>query len=312
MSFRARMGVLLGDPPKVAVADGKVRYVWARDEFGADVAITRGGPHVLIGGLTGGGKSVCTRAVLMSAATDPDLGLVGFDPKRVELAPFRPRFAAISQTAAGHTQLAGLLVELMDLRYQVLERAGRVEWSLDLNAGPFILVNLAELSGIMAPGIPPGVEDDLPGALKAAKGEAEIRTLRIRLLGQQARAAGIQLLSDTQRPAVETIDGDFRANHGHRLCLYVTNRWVAEMVLGDISPSDPQPWTELSLQWPGLGFLDDGSGALRRVRSTFHTADEAHQVALATAHLGERLGGIGDWIEQAQNWLVDRYVRGLR
>jgi len=48
-------------------------------------------PHVLVGGTTGSGKSVCLHALLLSLLwrlTPRDLQLVLIDPKRVELARY--------------------------------------------------------------------------------------------------------------------------------------------------------------------------------------------------------------------------------
>lgn len=173
-------------------------------------------PHLLIGGTTGSGKTICLNAIILSLLyrNSPDeLRLILVDPKRVEF----PVYATLDHLMCpviydAQQTLVALkwLVGEMERRFTVLA-AGHSRDIGSYNAKqekkgedklPYITLIIDELADLMS-----------------VKGK-EIESYVVRL-AQMSRATGIHLILATQRPSVEVITGLIKANITSRIALKV-------------------------------------------------------------------------------------------
>ena len=188
----------------------------------------RTAPHLLVGGATGQGKSVCVHAILSSLIvkhTPASLQLALMDPKRVEFSIYsKSRFLwrneiAVGADAARETLRA--LVEEMDSRYERMSELG-VNSIGDLASKgvrlPFIVACVDELADLIIQDR--GVETDI------------IR------LAQMARAAGIHLILATQRPDAKTFSGLIRSNIPARIALTVQKASESQIILDESGAED--------------------------------------------------------------------------
>ena len=229
------LGELPGVPPPDAVGVG-ARWTRAADArtLAAPVGVgpggrptvvdlVRDGPHALVAGTTGSGKSeLLTTLVLALALTHPPrrLALLLVDFKGgTGLGPLAALPHVVDHVhdldlAAARRTLQGLHAEL-HRRERLLAAAGRTDIT-DLDpADPAtparLLVVVDELRALV---------DDLPGAAAT-----------LARLGAQGRALGMHLVLATQRPA-GAVPADLRANIGLRIALRVADEDDSRDVVG--------------------------------------------------------------------------------
>jgi S-DNA-T family DNA segregation ATPase FtsK/SpoIIIE len=187
-----------------------------------------GAPHVLIGGATGQGKSVCMHTFILSLLMQhgPDkLQLSLVDPKQVEFSVYEkvPHLwgGRVAVGAAAALDTVQLLVEEMDRRYSDLRSAG-VSNIVDGRAAglqmPYIVVCVDELADLL-------LQDDTVE-------ESLVR------LAQMGRGAGIHLIVATQRPDAKTISGLIRSNIPCRVALRVQKSSESKIILDDTGAED--------------------------------------------------------------------------
>lgn len=179
-------------------------------------------PHLLIGGTTGSGKSVCMSALLLSLLTYAEQRPLRFaliDPKQIEFAVWRDcpyLFADIATNSATASALLEQLVAEMDARYSrfaelgVKDLAGARSKGYD---GAWIVVAVDELADLV-------MQDK----------DSESRLV---LLAQKARAAGIHLMLATQRPDAKTFSGLLRTNCPSRIALRVSRATESNIVMDE-------------------------------------------------------------------------------
>lgn len=204
------------------------------------------GPHLLIGGTTGSGKSELLRSLVagLALSADPDhLAFVLVDYKG----------GAAFDCCADLAHVAGLVTDLDDrlaeralrcleaeLRYREerLRRAGaedlaayRAQSAAGAGGGEDPLAGSAEAGG------GGGGEDPLPRLVVVVD---EFATLAAELpefvdslvgIGQRGRSLGVHLVLATQRPA-GAVTEDIRANTSCRIALRVTDRHDSNDVIG--------------------------------------------------------------------------------
>ncbi|GMX58979.1 MAG: hypothetical protein MCSN_6340 [Candidatus Microsyncoccus archaeolyticus] len=173
-------------------------------------------PHLLVGGTTGSGKTICLNSIILSFLyrnSPEELKLVLIDPKRVEFPVYStlPHLLCPVIYDAQQTLVAlKWLVGEMERRFTVLAGAN----SRDIHSYnskmekkgedklPYIVLIIDELADLMS-----------------VKGK-EIESYVVRL-AQMSRATGIHLILATQRPSVEVITGLIKANITSRIALKV-------------------------------------------------------------------------------------------
>jgi S-DNA-T family DNA segregation ATPase FtsK/SpoIIIE len=180
-------------------------------------------PHLLVGGATGKGKSVCVHALLLSVIkghSPASMKLALIDPKQVEFAVYEKskllwQNRIISGVEDARSALDMLTAE-MDNRYTSMRQLNVTgitdarQSGLDL---PYILVCIDELADLL-------MQDD------------EVEGLITRL-AQMGRAAGIHLIIATQRPDAKTVSGLIRSNVPSRIALTVQKGSESDIILDE-------------------------------------------------------------------------------
>ncbi len=209
------------------LSSGKTVFCLGRDMSGKTVVSDLARlPHLLIGGTTGSGKTVCLYSILLSLIqknTPNDLRLLLIDPKRVELSVFDklphllcPVFYETSDALIG---LETLMTE-MERRYDLISQrscrdlAGYNQVVPSEDALPRLLVVIDEIADLMI--------------YDRSKTESTV----VRLL-QKGRAAGIHLIVSTQRPSVDVLTGVLKANIPSRIALRVNSAIDSRLVLDE-------------------------------------------------------------------------------
>lgn len=182
-------------------------------------------PHLLVGGTTGSGKSVCVNALLLSlflASQNRPIKLALIDPKQVEFSLWRDcglLYADIATSASSAIGLLDELVDEMESRYAQFSELGvknlteARERGFD---GGWIVVAVDELADLVMQG-------------KSGK-NAEEKLVR---LAQKARSAGIHLILATQRPDAKTFSGLLRSNCPARIALKVQKSTESTIILDE-------------------------------------------------------------------------------
>lgn len=194
------------------------------DVVGSDVSFDlTAAPHILIGGTTNSGKSVCLHSLLLSLLLrnkPENLQIALIDPKQVELAAYSkiPHLYG-GEIVTDMSRAAALLEELvieMDARYSIFQQIGVVNIGEARRKGrdiPFIVVAVEELADLVM--------------------EHEDAQLHLVRLAQKARAAGIHLVLATQRPDSDTFSGLLRTNIPCRIALTVRVDAESRIILGE-------------------------------------------------------------------------------
>ncbi|UTP40558.1 FtsK/SpoIIIE domain-containing protein [Phenylobacterium sp. LH3H17] len=173
-------------------------------------------PHLLIGGMTGSGKSEALNTILrgLTRLYGPDqLRLVLVDPKQTELAPFEDSphlLGSIGYFAEDAVICLEAAVAEMEDRYSRFRAAGQGVRDLPTyNAKvteserlPWHLIVLDEYADLITE---PDVRRKVEGAVKR--------------ISQKARACGIHLIIATQKPSSENISTTIRSNLPAQLAL---------------------------------------------------------------------------------------------
>jgi len=209
-----------------AAWDGDLPVPLGRDGGGAPIIIDLAAqPHILVAGATGSGKSMLLHAWLTTLLQRlaPDAARVALiDLKQVELAP---RYGgaphlwdAPATTEEAATALLRRLVAEMEARYAGLQQRGLRDlgaWrAVDPAAPPRLLLVVDEIADLLA--------TDPSGAAATA----------VRALTRKARAAGIHLALATQRPSVDVLAGEIKANIPARVALALPTATDSQVALG--------------------------------------------------------------------------------
>ncbi|WP_409175048.1 DNA translocase FtsK [Brevibacillus fortis] len=218
-------------------------------------------PHGLIAGSTGSGKSVCINSIIVSLlykATPEQVRLLLIDPKMVELAPYNNLPHLVTPVVTEAKQATASLkwaVEEMEKRYALFVDAGvrdidRYNQTTD-DQLPYIVIVIDELADLMMVS-PQDVEDCI---------------IRI---AQKARACGIHLLLATQRPSVDVITGNIKANVPTRLAFAVFSQVDSRTILD-------QSGAERLLGRGDMLFLESGTTPVR-LQGNFVSDDEIERI----------------------------------
>lgn len=188
-------------------------------------------PHLLVAGATGSGKSVLLRGLLccLSRARSPEhLKIMIIDPKQVDFAPFRDLPHLVG------SKIVTDPAEAVDLLAQTLEH--EVAWRRRLltDAGVTSALEYYEHGGSPAqlPQMAIIVDEfaDLSASLDRAARDTFLSL--IQRFGQLTRAFGIYLVLATQRPSVQVVTGDIKANLTARVALKVQSAADSMTILG--------------------------------------------------------------------------------
>ncbi|MEM7493765.1 MAG: DNA translocase FtsK, partial [Pseudomonadota bacterium] len=213
-------------------------------------------PHLLIAGTTGSGKSVGVNAMILSLLyklPPEECRFIFIDPKMLELSIYEgiPHLLSPVVTDPKKAVLAlQWAVREMEMRYELMSKAGvrnlagfnkkaaefrktgehltrKVQIGFDDRGKPIHETEILPLDHIPNLVI---VIDEMADLMMVAGKEIEGCVQR---LAQMARAAGIHLITATQRPSVDVITGTIKANFPTRISYMVTTKIDSRTILGE-------------------------------------------------------------------------------
>jgi hypothetical protein len=244
---------------------------WARLPLGvgpggATVAIDLlAGPHSLVVGPTGSGKTVALLTLVAGALTRGH-DLVVVDPTKagLDFLSIRPWCAAWADTLGSARAVLQAVYAEVGRRKAVLQREGEVKWS-DLSPavrateriGP-LTVLVDEASSLF---IPPDTkvvnalpkDDPEREALTAQAADKAMVKLLVGKLAREARFVGVHLQIGTQRPDAEILGGELRSNLTSVVQLTKPGAVPSSQALGMVFSAEQVPQAV-----EVLGVLDDG------------------------------------------------------
>ena len=213
-------------------------------------------PHLLIAGTTGSGKSVGVNAMILSLIyrlTPEQCRFIMIDPKMLELSIYEGIPHLLAPVVTDPKKAVNALqwaVREMESRYELMSKAGvrnlagfnekaakyrergdsmtrKVQTGYDERGKPIYETEVLPLEAI--PNIVV-VIDEMADLMMVAGKEIEGCIQR---LAQMARAAGIHLITATQRPSVDVITGTIKANFPTRISYMVTTKIDSRTILGE-------------------------------------------------------------------------------
>jgi S-DNA-T family DNA segregation ATPase FtsK/SpoIIIE len=280
-------------------SNAKIPIALGKDVYGktlvADLAAM---PHMLIGGTTGSGKSVCINCILMSFLfrfTPDELRLILIDPKQVEMQVYNsiPHLVVPVVTDPKKVMLAlRWVINEMEKRYRILAKVGVRNIasfnSRSREAAPpaespqleFLHVEGDPEDGdeaadeMKSPPIRVPREDDLiipdklpyivvivdelADLMQTAPADVESAVAR---LTAKARAAGIHLIVATQTPRREVVTGVIKTNIPARIAFQVPSGLDSRVILDENGAENLLGRGDLFYRPPGIGRLTRGQGA---------------------------------------------------
>jgi S-DNA-T family DNA segregation ATPase FtsK/SpoIIIE len=263
-------------------------------------------PHLLVGGTTGSGKTICLNSIILSFLyrnSPEEMKLILIDPKRVEFPVYStlPHLLCPVIYDAQQTLVAlKWLVGEMERRFTVLASAN----SRDIHSYnskmekkgedklPYIVLIIDELADLMS-----------------VKGK-EIESYVVRL-AQMSRATGIHLILATQRPSVEVITGLIKANITSRIALKVGSLIDSRTILDSSG-------AEKLLGKGDMLLLTKEHSKPRRIQSPYISEQEIKKVAtfiVSNEEEGELKTEEGGFIEtkedEEENSLAKELTRAM-
>lgn len=189
------------------------------------------GPHYLVAGTTGSGKSVCLNIMIISMImrySPEDLRLILVDPKGIEFSPYlNIPHLMINEIVIDSKRAVAVLqwacVE-MERRFKLFRDCGHAVRNIEGYNEIVASDTIPRLPRVVI------VVDELSNLMETNKKEMEARILSI---SQKARAAGIHLVLATQRPSVDVITGTIKNNLPSRIALKLSVATDSATILGE-------------------------------------------------------------------------------
>lgn len=198
-------------------------------------------PHVLGAGVTGGGKSVVQRNIILSCLMRPkDWILCIVDLKRVEGAMWRKYGVPVATTYQDAAALLSFAQATMMERFLELEKRGLNNWGQlpPDKRGPAILVVIDEVAELLAP---------ITGKSDVDKENAEYQAqcqYAIESIARLGRAARVHQTTFGQRPSSDVVSMQIRQNAPVRIACGSLPQTISQMVFefnfGSTVPASPR------------------------------------------------------------------------
>jgi len=266
-------------------------------------------PHLLIAGTTGSGKSVGINTMILSLLyrlTPEQCKFIMIDPKMLELSVYDgiPHLLAPVVTDPKKAIVAlKWTVKEMEERYKKMSKLGvrnmhgynarvsearargetitrTVQTGFDRETGQAVyeqeVMDYEPLPYIVV------IVDEMADLMMVAGREIEGAVQR---LAQMARAAGIHMITATQRPSVDVITGTIKANFPTRISFQVTSKIDSRTILGDQGAEQ--------LLGRGDMLYMAGGGRITRVHGPFVSDEEVERVV---RHLHQQ--GVPRYLEE--------------
>lgn len=236
---------------------------FGQDEYGDIVDLTLVGHHVLIGGESGGGKSVALSMLCARAANAPDAVLYCLDAKLLELACWAPAAAAsIGPDLPAALELLRRIRGTIDIRTADLlalaDREGRPVRSLRQEFGLPVHVL---------------VIDELAEYTEGKGAERQEFTSLLRSIVSLGRAVGVVVIAATQKPQANVVPSELRDLFQYRLALRCATPPMSDTILGQGWAAQGANAAKIPQRHPGLGLLL-AEGSVPRQVQTFNLTDD--------------------------------------
>lgn len=237
------------------------------------------GPHMLVAGATGTGKTIFLNTLILSLlykCTPDQLRIIMVDPKRVEFQHYNDIPHLLCPVIYDATKTINALQWLtreMERRFEVFSEVPARNLH-SYNSNKSIIA-----SGLQMPYIV-FVVDELADLMAAKGREIEAGVVR---LAQMARATGIHLVLATQRPSVEVITGLIKANVPTRITFQVSSQVDSRTVI-DTSGA------EKLLGAGDMLFMSAKSAKITRIQGPYISEKEVIKVAEFIIEQGKKLG----------------------
>jgi len=223
-------------------------------------------PHLLIGGTTGSGKSVCIKSItacLICNNTPDELRLVMIDPKMVELI----RFSGLPHVYGEVEVDLDRVVKV--LRWVALEMDDRYKRFAEASARHLDDFN-RKMERQEKPTLPRIVVliDELADLMMLAPEAVEQLLCRI---AQMGRATGIHLVVATQRPSTDVVTGLIKANFPARIA-FATASQIDSRVILDMQGA------ETLLGDGDMLYLAPDAGHPKRVQGCYVSSEELDRI----------------------------------
>jgi len=185
------------------------------------------GPHLLVAGATGTGKTIFLNTLILSLlyrCTPENLRIIMVDPKRVEFQHYNDIPHLLCPVIYDATKTINALQWLtreMERRFEIFSEVPARNLAT-YNQNKSVIASGARLPYIVF------VVDELADLMAVKGREIEAGVVR---LAQMARATGIHLVLATQRPSVEVITGLIKANVPTRITFQVASQVDSRTVL---------------------------------------------------------------------------------
>ena len=260
-------------------------------------------PHLLIAGTTGSGKSVGINAMILSLMykLPPEkCRFIMVDPKMLELSIYEGIPHLLSPVVIDPKKAVTALkwaVREMESRYEMMSKAGvrnlagfnekveelkrtggrltkEVQTGFEADTGRPVYeteeIPLEQVPNIVI------VIDEMADLMMVAGKEIEACIQR---LAQMARAAGIHLITATQRPSVDVITGTIKANFPTRISYMVSSKIDSRTILNEQG-------AEQLLGMGDLLYMASG-GKIKRLHGPFVSDEEVGQIVEFLKSTGE-------------------------
>ena len=232
-------------------------------------------PHLLIGGSTGSGKSVCLDTLIMSLLfkfSPDELHLIMFDPNHIDFANYNRLPHLLTPVICKAAKLVSALrwtVTEMEYRYKILARAG--------------VKKLADFNALSKNGKPvPDSEGKpifdrsgnpirlMPTLIIIISEFAELHNQNswldaetfIDQITKSGRATGIHIVMATQRPSADIVSGKIKANFPVRIAFRVPQNIDSRIILDQPGAEKLFGQGDMLAKLPGAFGLERIQGAL--------------------------------------------------
>jgi len=257
------------------------------------------GPHLLVAGATGTGKTIFLNTLILSLlykCTPETLRLIMVDPKRVEFQHYNDiphLLCPVIYDAAKTINALQWLTHEMERRFEVFSEVPARNLA-SYNSNKSVIA-----SGLQMPYIV-FVVDELADLMAAKGREIEAGVVR---LAQMARATGIHLVLATQRPSVEVITGLIKANVPTRITFQVSSQIDSRTVI-DTSGA------EKLLGAGDMLFASAKSAKITRIQGPYISEKEVQKVATFIIDQGKKLGDPQQALSQSLEESLERSEPG--
>ena len=211
---------------------GSLMFAIGKDLVGNAITdnLTKG-PHYLVAGATGSGKSVCLNVMIVSLImrySPEELRLILIDPKRVGFRNYEHIPHLMIDEIVTEPQKAVAVLQWayneMEKRYDEFAKCDGLISDIDAYNELIASDTVPKMPRIVI------IVDELADLMETCKKDMEAK---IRALAQKARAAGVHLVLATQRPSVDIITGTIKANLPSRIALKVMNFADSQTILAE-------------------------------------------------------------------------------